>query len=415
MLGYYLLGGSSLVLAHHPNEGSLTLTQLMAEAEANNLEIKESEKKLESLKKELTSLEGRFLPQISLEGGILTSKLDDEKVSGSAVYGKTEWNIYRGGVDKIAIDKGQEKLWLEEKKVKLLKVKIHREVAVVYYELLFLYETQDLKEKALELNQEQMKLAQRKRSSGFTSETDVIEFDLREAELKSDLKMISQQIMEKTRELAIVLSRKESAPILIKGHLERESWNPERKKLLEQLRESNLDLIVASTELKLSQLDVKQEEAEFLPKLDLEAKYGKLASEEKVYAENNNYSVMLKLNIPLFSGLETLNRTKSAKSLQQGQVIALERKYISLKSDFENILDLFFTITERLALEEKNLNKSESYYKLTLEEYRRGVKNSPDMVGASKRLLEVRIRNLEYRRDYYLTKLKIYAYLELAP
>lgn len=41
------------------------------------------------------------------------------------------------------------------------------------------------------------------------------------------------------------------------------------------------------------------------------------------------------------------------------------------------------------------------------EEYRRGIKNSPDMVNASERLLEARIRNLEYRRDLMLAKARI--------
>lgn len=37
------------------------------------------------------------------------------------------------------------------------------------------------------------------------------------------------------------------------------------------------------------------------------------------------------------------------------------------------------------------------------------------MVGASERLLEARIRNLEYRKDYYLTKLKIYELVSADP
>lgn len=407
----------SLAFAHHPNEGSLSLEQLLAEAESQNLEIKEADGYLRASEAESKSQYGKLLPQLSVEGGPLTTKFDDGKNSGTVVYGKADWNLYRGGRDQDAIDKSKIKRDLDRKKYEAVKSRVVREISRVYYELLFLLEGTALKEKALEMNQEQMNLAKIKKSSGFTSSADVIEFELREATLNSDLKMFSQVISEKSRELSVLLGRNDSSiPNLVKGHLKREdSPTLSRESILSRLKGSNIEIAEAQAELQMSQKDISIAKSGFLPAVDLEAKYGRIANEERVFSDNDNYSVMLKVSVPLFSGLETLNQTRAASSTVAAKDAAISRKNLSAYAETENLLSQLSTLSDRLNLEEKNLSKSEDYYKITLGEYKRGVKNSPDMVGASERLLEARIRNLEYRKDYYLTKLKIYELVSSDP
>lgn len=414
---FALLLFSGQVFAHHPSEGSLTLEQLIKEAEAQNLDIKEAESQFKASEAAAKSQYGRLMPQLSVEGGPLTTKFDEGKNSGTTVYGKAGWNLYRGGRDFSELDKAKIKSDLDRKKYEAIRSRVNREVSRVYYELLFLLESSDLKKKGIEMNQEQTKLAKLKKNSGFTSSADVIEFELRDATLNSDLKMFSQAIAEKSRELLVLLGRNDSSiPNLVKGHLNRETSNSlSKENVLSRLKDSNIEIAEAQAELKISEKDAAIAKSGFLPSLDLEAKYGKIANEEKVFAGNDNYSVMLKVSVPLFSGFETMNQTKSARAAVAARDAAASRKNLSVVAEAENLFAQLTTLTDRLNLEEKNLSKSEEYYKITLSEYRRGVKNSPDMVGASERLLETRIRNLEYRKDYYLTKLKIYALISSEP
>ena len=400
---------SGNVFAHHPNEGSLTLEQLLKEAELQNLEIKEAENKFKSSNLSVNSKKGPFLPQISIEGGPVSSKHGNESNSGTTAYGKLNWNLYRGGKDSSELEKENIKNNLDQKKVEAVKAKVIREISRVYFELLFLLESSDLKSKAIEMNHEQMKLGRLKNNSGFTSSADVIEFELRDATLNSDLKMIEQEISEKSREIAILIGRKDSTIQLVKGHLSRDTlMDLNRERILSQIRDSNIDLVEAQAEIHLSEKDEEISKSGFFPSVDLEASYGKLASEGRVLDGSNNYEVALKFSIPLFSGLETLNQKRAARFSVVEKEALSARKNLSAIAEVENLFSKLSTINERLNLEEKNLAKSEEYYKITLGEYRRGVKNSPDVVGASERLLDARIRNLEYRKDYYLTKLKIY-------
>ncbi|MBK7961789.1 MAG: TolC family protein [Bdellovibrionales bacterium] len=403
-------------MADHPNEGAFTLEQLIKEAEAQNFEIKEAESTYKSSQSQADAKYGKFLPRLSVEGGPQTTKFDDDKNSGTTLYGKADWNLYRGGLDQDNFEKSRIQRDLDQKKFEASKSKVIRDVSRNFHELSFLLESSALKEKALQLNQEQMKLAKLKKNSGFTSSADVIEFELREATLTSDLKMISQLNTEKSRELSVLLGRKDlSSSILVKGHLAKETPSISKEDILKRLRQSNIEIVQANAEAQLSQKDAAIAKSGFLPSVDLEAKYGKIANEERVFSENNNYSLMLKISVPLFSGLETLNETRAARSSVAAKEASATRKTLTGQADAENLLSQLTTISERINLEEKNLSKSEEYYKITLGEYRRGVKNSPDMVGASERLLEAKIRNLEYRKDFYLTKLKIYELVSSDP
>lgn len=402
----FLFGAT--VLADHSNEGTQTLEPLIKEAEANNLEFKKMEQMVKSLEWEGYAWRGRFFPAFSIEGGQLFAKHEDENASGSFLFGKAEWNLYRGGFDESQIQKSQLSLELEKKKLQFAKIKIRNEVSKHYYEMLFILESLTLKERAIAMNEEQMKLARAKKNSGFTSQADVIEFELRNATLQSDLLLLNQDLEQKSKELAFDLGLNPTQAISsIKGHLHRDPTKLDQAKLLEQLKLNNVSLMESESQYQSSEWDKKISFAEYLPRFDIEAQYGRLASEERVFIGDVNYSVMLKVSIPLFSGLDTFNSQRAFNSLLQAKRYEMLNQRRSLELELKTILSSITILNQRLDIEEKNLARSEEYYKITLMEYKRGVKNSPDMVGASERLLDARIRNLEFRRDLSLMLLKV--------
>lgn len=406
--GLYIAMLCSTALADHPNEGQIVITQLINEAEQKSLEIKQAEENLNTLKSKSNSQYGRYSPKLSIEGGPQTTNFDGEKQSDTSIYGKAEWNIYSGGSDKAAADQNKSEVEIEERRLQIIKNKVKNDVSKIYYEIQFLLESITLKKKALELNSQQIKIAKAKNNSGFTTNSDVLEFDLRDSTLQSDLILLNQQLEQKSRDLNIVLSKKNSQDVIqVKGHLERVSTDFNRNYLIQRIKTHNEQILLSNNDLKKIQAEKKIAESNYLPKLDLEAKYGKLANEEKVFNDKTNYAIALKVKIPLFSGFEDYNLNKSLNAKNQAIQHEINQKNISLESEVDILLSEIKALNSRLDLEEKNIEKSEKYYKLTLDEYKRGVKNSPDMVGASERLLDARIRNLEYRRDLLLTKMKI--------
>ena len=56
---------------------------------------------------------------------------------------------------------------------------------------------------------------------------------------------------------------------------------------------------------------------------------------------------------------------------------------------------------------EENITRANRYYKLTQSEYSRGVKNSPDVLGASEKVFEANKRYLEILKDFQVSKTHI--------
>ncbi len=416
LTAFSILIFGTTVLANHPNEGSLGLEELIKEASAQNQEIKAAKLKMDSARAMEKVGRAGYYPEVSVEGGYLTTKFETEKNSGSPVYGKLEWNLYRGGRDQAQSEIREVESALANKQYSLSQARVAREVAKLYYEMLFILESMSLKEKAIDMNGEQMKLAQAKNRSGFTSSADVIEFELREATLRSDLKRLEQERSERSRDLAVVLGRSEpTGDLVVKGHLARLNIKDDRQRVLGLIADSNPELVEAAAAKSIAQKELKVVRSDYFPRLDIEGKYGKLASEERVYAANDNYSAFLKIKIPIFSGFSTSSEsTASAIKIQQYEKV-YSQKQNSSKAEAEALFSKIASIQERLDLEAKTLSRSEEYYKITLGEYKRGVKNSPDMVGASERLLEARIRNLEFRKELLHARLGALALVGESP
>ena len=135
LIGCSILSGN-IAFADHPNQGSLTLEQLLNEAADQNLEIQEAQAQYKSSLLEKSSKSGPLMPQLSIEGGPITTSFESEKNSGTALYGKAEWNIYRGGKDSSELGKSKIVSELEQKRLEAVKAKISREISRVYFELL---------------------------------------------------------------------------------------------------------------------------------------------------------------------------------------------------------------------------------------------------------------------------------------
>lgn len=399
---------SNSLWASHPSEAGFTLTELLLETEKSNQEILSAKKILDSQKSEVKKSFAPFYPEVSVEGGPYVTKNKIESESGTLIYGKAEWNLYNGGASKEGMRRAEILKGLEEKRFEKTKSKVLREVTRTYYELLFILESISLKETAIKLNQEQMALAKIKRSSGFTSSSDVLEFDLRHATLSSDLLMLTKEMREHSQELSVLLGRKDGSSVFsVKGHIVRDDKIIDKEQIKKLVLQKNIDLAESTSKLEISMIDREIARAEFLPKVNFDIKVGKI-EEEKSKSGSGDYSAMLTFTMPLFSGFSSINSVAAQKDLVESNKYDTSHREISVHANLENIFTEIDTIVERLNIEEKNLVRSEEYYKITLDEYRRGVKNSPDMVGASERLLEAKIRNLEFRKELQLSKLKLY-------
>jgi outer membrane protein TolC len=166
-------------------------------------------------------------------------------------------------------------------------------------------------------------------------------------------------------------------------------------------------ILQADYDRRFMAMEVSKQRADFMPRIDAEARYGRLGNAERVSPRSGDFTMLLKVSVPIFSGLSTSHRVDSVAAAGRSRAIEAEYEKAHLVEDLDALVATINTVQKRLDLEELNLQKSRDYYATTLQEYRRGLKNSPDMVVASERVLDAKIRNLEFRRDLAIAVAKV--------
>lgn len=400
----------------HPNRGGVSLQVLIEEALSRSPMIQSSELEWKSAQTNYRAKFGDLGPEISLEGGPLGTRFDGDPQYGNAAYGLLEWNLYRGGRDFAELKEARQKLKVSSQKKSQTRAQVIREVTKKYLEMAFVLETMAIQKSALELNNSQAKMAEAKRSAGFTSKVDVLEFSLRKSELEASLEKLEVDRKNLSRELSWLIGRPEaSADILVDGHIEKVSRKPKKDKILAALEQENVEIQIAQSEKQSAVTQKWIARSEHLPQLNLEAKYGKLADEEQVFEERDNYSVGLKVKIPLFSNLSGMNTWARTASDERQADLKMENTKRAILNQAESLFAELESVDQRQKIEERAAVQAEEYYNLTLAEYKRGVKNSPDVVGATERFLGARVRNLELRLEYQRKLLDVLALVGSEP
>ena len=375
-----------------------------------NQEIKSLESNTESKEALNHSATAGFYPTLSAVGGLGQNRTDDLSTieRGYVGYLDGRINLFRGFKD-VAIGNSREidyklsKLELEFKKREL-----RLQLTEVLSDMIFIHKFQSILEESLKVAQTQKQMAAKKVSAGLTGSVDNLEFELRESEILIEQKQITQQHLESHQKLIKLFGEDISDTEL--NQVDFSNINTLTSAIDTVKIENSVDYQKAQfIEDRVTQ-EKKEIKSDFLPSLDFTYSVGRLTPSEDSPIKFNENRYALLLTIPLFSGFDTYYRTKSAnKAFQAAEKIKFQRV-----NDIRADLSIVKTKKEELKalydINEKRSAQSQKYFDLTLSEYRRGVKNSPDLVGATDRLFSSKKRKFEILKQLELLKVKLENY-----
>ncbi len=391
-LSIALLFLSASALAATP----LTLKEALSKATSSNPELKISEFEFDATKGLLKSERSLFFPTFGIEGGYQKFDSDAEKISGNFgnLFGEYKFDLagsqyfhYRATsvnseIAKLKQDQIRKQLqWLIETK---------------FSRALYLQESIKLYKTALEQNVKFAQAAKKKKASGLASEADVIEFDLNESMLKSDLEEIQSDFNEALNELRVSLGLTSSDALELKGYLEHFHIMESIDQLKGRLNQSSLKRQVAELEAKKASHIQSASYGGFLPEITLKATYGRRGMDEPEGPEQTYFVVA---RWELFSGFKDLGNYQMALAMEQKAEFEKRQNDLNLPGELETVYKKFIALQNRVDLESQNKERSKTYLNTVMSEYRRGVKNSADLKSASMQLLEASLRDLKYRYE----------------
>jgi outer membrane protein TolC len=241
---------------------------------------------------------------------------------------------------------------------------------------------------------------------GVATETDLLEFQMHQQEKRNDLESLEQQLQNQYRDLERfsgskekILRLQEIAVKLKKIQTFDEIWS--------RVKEKNINLRRARSDVAAARAEKASAVGGYLPKISAEAQYGKLYETDFVESRKNSWAVVGKITVPIFNGFSDFNHLEAKSYEVEKSLIAESQTEMKLRDMTQNLIETVERLEKKLDGEQKNQQTAQRYYQAVVGEYKRGVKNSPDMAGATDKLFEAKLRVLEADCDLSIATIEL--------
>lgn len=377
------------------------LPQLIRE---KNEKVQASELMVSASKKRTGFLVRSFMPEVSLRAGNHTAKLGQNTTENREYWSAdAQLNLYRGNRDSIE-DK------IRESKTLMAKAEYYRDYQMelrdakkTYWQIVANQKIFSELQETISFNMENIKSSRRRSSAGVTTNSDTIQFELEHITLTQNLKKLSieQDLLKNKLAVAIGYSNHES--LLLENDF------PYPLKTID----SNLtsDSPTPDTEiLRAEELlhNLKRDKASnwWIPSVDAFATYRRptfLESDTRALANQNEFIAGIQFSMSFGAGLEDI-ANKSAENLEaKAAAKRLSYSILTAKAEKHEMNEDLNLLRSLIYETDKDVEKSDSFLKLTRNEFTRGIKNGPDLQDAMAKLYSFRNRRIELYRLYYQT------------
>jgi outer membrane protein len=356
------------------------------------------------------SANSMYYPTLNAVGGYEQNKTDEylNIQKGYTGYIQGSFNLFRGFKDLSIRQQAEVDTKISMIDLEIQKRQLRSDLVDVLSRLIYLHKLQTILEEEYKTTQTQKKMAEKKVAAGLTGSVDNLEFELRENEIEIEQRQIDQQHQEAHQQLVKIYG--EEIPDTALGGIDF-SETENLTKAVQQIPANNtLDYQKAQLIQRRSEFAKKELRSDFLPALDLTYQAGRLNPSEQNPIKFDEYRYAVQLTLPLFSGFDTFYKNKSASLV----VLSSEKLKRQVENDVQAEID---TLKEKISelnklfqINEKKLVLLQKYFNLTLSEYKRGIKNSPDLVSATERLFSSKKKKYDILKELELSKVKVEYY-----
>jgi outer membrane protein len=351
-------------------------------------------------------LKRSFLPSLKIRAAQERFQLGDNYRRTQPDYGaEVSVNLFNGTKDSLhneIINKKKERIGSEK------RITLYEEIVKakeIYWTLVYLNRALETLGEIKEINSANLKSAQRRIRSGVTTSADRYEFEIKNIELKRTIDQVNLQRKKLEREILNLLGYDDVKKLVLTDKMD----HFEGMEKIGEHTESQHQFLAkpALVRAEENEISAKMQSRSWWPQVD-------------AYVARNQYNVRNGNVFDAQEGRETVvgvrmtmnlfdfssgNREASAlKAEAQGS--KSEARYLvrEVENEAHTEIEALDFLHRQVHDAEENIQRAQGYVKLTLDEYMRGVKNSPDVLGSVDKLLEVKTKYLEILRDFYVTR-----------
>lgn len=342
ILGILLLLFAPFIYAQHTEKSeALSLEEIWKVAEMNNRQLKLSDLNHQQSKIEILEAKDRLLPELSLGGDVklnskfliydngLFSSPQDVPVKGYG-YGvgyNLNINIYNGGKDKRNIDMKKEEETRKQYEVDLQKHSVKYNAAVAYFNLYKFLHFYDFLQAEIEAEKKQLRLIESLHKNGTVLKSDVLRTSVKLSQLELSLSDVTKKIEIAKQRLNILMGRENDAEIAIKYQdiVElNDITDGDYNGYIDIAFNKSPAYHIVNSDIKWSELEVKQVKATLLPKVSLYANYNYNYPQISFYPYSNDLWGFGQTGIKLQYSIDNLY--KSNHTIARAQVVSNQAK-----------------------------------------------------------------------------------------
>lgn len=355
-------------------------------------------------------LKRSFMPSVSVYGGQETFRSGTLSQRSQPVYGaEVSVNLFNSGRDRI--ENQVRELETEKRQFQIQRVTSEEleKARATYWQVLYLKEKVRLLKEVLKVNKQNLSDAMRRIKGGVATNTDRFEFEMKDVDLKRELAEAEVQFLNQKRYLSVQLGVNDVSTLDFKEEFFHDHQSDSD---IGELK-NRYEFLIKEAEIQSQQYALSSEDKKrsWWPKLDAFAAYNQYnqrvdsAGTDAVTQDmRRDIAIGLKLSMNIPSGFEA-NREADSMAKEQmatNSLVEYQKKEIEmdLLSDISELKLMHDLVHEA----EENIGRAQRYYSLTQSEYKRGVKNSPDVLGAAEKLFNMKNRRLEIIKNYQVAK-----------
>ena len=375
-----------------------------------NENVQAAQSTLKAEKKRTGYLLRSFLPHLSADYGGEEFKAGSDPSKRQSYWKvQAQMNLYRGGRDKLESSVRETNARMARSNFSHEYQQELKEARQAYWKLIAVMKNIADKKEAIEKNETNLKSARKRTGAGVATSADALQFELKKTMLNQELKqlVLQQDLLKNKLSVAIGLDEHENM------QLTSEFVHPEDNIKVANLN-PNQNLEVQILNAKESVLDLKRSQVArwWLPRVDAYSSYGvpSLSDEyDRALTKNNEWVAGIRISLDLGESFEFQNeasaRAQDAYALKK-RTSHKRREAVAVDHELRHDLNLFHELIHDA---DKDVVTAEKFLKMTEDEYRRGVKNGPDLLMAFQQLYDFRQRRTDLYRNYYETYAELLA------
>lgn len=355
-----------------------------------------------------------FLPSLELHAAQESFKTGSEPQKSQPGFGaEAKVNLFNGGRDRL---EGQIRdLDAEKKSYQAQRVKAEelQRARSLFWEILYSQEHRTLLESMLQINEQNRQAAERRIRSGVATEADRMEFAMQAVDLKRKLAETKLKNEMQTRELALLLGA--NSGIELKLPIQLNHSHDFEAQLAHKDEDHDFLFREIALESSKQELSAQSQKQVWWPKIDAFAAYNEYnqrieAAGPDAAKDMRKESVLgVRMTFSLENGFEAQSQAAALKKEAAAALINAQLKKAEIAIHMTNEMAELRLLHEQVHEADENILRAEKYYKLTQSEYARGVKNSPDVLGASEKFFEAKLTRAQIIKDFQLAKAHVLA------